>query len=131
MADQLIADVEYAKFGDGYVTRASVDEEWASIDEADIPSWWFAEQRAAAERRRLGYDPDGPLRPGRRGSARFLPNPAMEAIAAELGLTIDQLRGRLNGDTGGTRNRVSDARFDEIAGLLGLDPEVARERFRS
>jgi len=116
---------EYARFGAGWVTREDADYEWEDCPLDDVPAEAHAREAMRAERRRLGYDPyytnPGPT---------ILPNPAVEAIAEELGLTPGELRGRLNGDTGGTRARVAEARFDEIAEFVGLDPEEARARFR-
>lgn len=126
-----MAEVEYTRFGEGWVTRTDPASAWESIDEAMVPGWRKAEERARLERRRLGYDPDGPLQPGSKRGTRILDNPKVDALAAELGLTAAQLRGRLNGDTGGSRTRVSEARFDEIAAEVGLSPEEIRERFRN
>lgn len=115
---------EYRRFGESFVKREDDTEEWQECPMDDVPPSYFVEERVADERRRLGYDPFST-----EARVTFLPNPAMEAVAEELGLTLNQLRGRLNGEPGGPKVRVSEDRFDEIAEAVGLTPEEARRRF--
>jgi len=116
--------VEYKRFGEGFVRREDTDDEWEVCQMDDIPAGFFSEEKLMEERRRLGYDPDKRL-----PFAEVLPNPKMEAVAAELGLSLQQLRGRLNDEPGGSKERVSEERFDEIAAEVGLTPEEIRVRF--
>lgn len=142
-------EYEYNRFGDGFVRRAKdTGDDWAECQLDDVPADVLkAEQQAQVRRdiRDAGGSGDpfhrsaiergstilvggGADRQGQAVGVR-LANPEVDAIAAELGLTPDQLRGRLNGESGGTVARVSEARFDEIAARLGLDPVEARARF--
>lgn len=120
-------EYEYTRFGAGFMRREKDSTgDWQPCALDDVPAGWLEEDEARQTRIRLGYDP------ARRGvsATRILPNPKIDAIAAELGLTSGELRGRLNGDTGGTRKRLDEARFDAICAELGIDPEEARARFR-
>lgn len=134
---------EYSRFGDSFLRRtAGSDEDWRGCEAELVPEGFFQDEERTAIRRRSvamgGSDPfadQEPLPEGatvitREGVAAVrLANPVVDAMAAELGLGPDELRERLNGAPGGTRTRVEEARFDEIAGHLGLDPKVARDRF--
>lgn len=117
--------MEYARFGDGWMRRTDVDGDWENCPLDDLPASVVEEEVKKERRRTLGFDPDAP-NPG----PQVLPNPAVEAMAEELGLGADELRKRLNDAPGGTRVRVSEERFDEIAEKLGISPEDARARFR-
>jgi hypothetical protein len=125
---------EYARFGDGWVARAAAtDDDWAAVRLDDVPAEVIDRidrQEARGERiRQFGYDPEDPA-PGRLAIQvrRSVDNTRR---AAELGLTADELAERLNRrEAGGTRERVTDKRFDELAGEIGMDPEEMRERFR-
>lgn len=133
---------EYARFGEGFLRRTEgSDEDWKGCGQEDVPEAFFAKEKITEARRQAialgGGDPfredDIPegatvITKQKVGAVR-LANPVVDAMAAELGLGPDELRERLNGAPGGTRTRVEEARFDEIAGHLGLDPKVARDRF--
>jgi len=131
---------EYTRFGSGFQRRSEgSDEPWKDCAADDVPEAFFAKEKIVEARRAAvaagGRDPfysgedipDGAVPVGR--NAIRLPNPGVDAIAAELGLGSDDLRGRLNGQPGGTNIRVDDKRFDEIATTLGLTPKEARDRF--
>lgn len=128
--------MEFTRYGDGYLKRASVDHDWEPADESELSEEFLTDQKRRDIRREVGSDPWRPDPPansvvtgvGRAGAVR-LANPKVDAIAEELGLSPDELRERVNGKEGGTRVRVEEARFDKIAKTLGLDPEVARNRF--
>lgn len=131
---------EYTRFGSGFQRRSEgSDEDWKGCEAELVPEGFFAKEKIVEARRAAvaagGRDPfysgedipDGAVPVGR--NAIRLPNPGVDALAAELGLGGDDLRGRLNGQPGGTNKRVDEARFDAIAGELGLDPADARDRF--
>lgn len=134
---------EYARFGDSFLRRTTgSDEDWKGCEAELVPEGFFQQEERTAIRRRSaalgGSDPfadqemvpEGATIISREGvGAVRLANPAVDAMAAELGLGPDELRERLNGAPGGTRTRVEEARFDEIAGALGLHPVDARDRF--
>lgn len=142
-------EYEYSRFGDGFVRRVKdSSEDWAACQLDDVPAEVLQEEQRVKVRegvRDAGGSGDPFHKAGlERGSTILVgggaerqgpavgvrkANPEVDAIAAELGLTPDQLRGRLNGEAGGTVARVSEERFDEIAARLGLDPVEARARF--
>lgn len=51
---------EYARFGEGYVRRASPDAEWEEVAPDDLPASFVDEELKRERRRRLGFDPEGP-----------------------------------------------------------------------
>ena len=52
---------EYARFGEGYVRRASPDAEWEEVAPDDLPASFVDEELKRERRRRLGFDPEGPV----------------------------------------------------------------------
>lgn len=134
---------EYARFGEGFLRRtAGSDEDWKGCEAELVPEGFFQDEERTAIRRRSvalgGGDPfadqemvpEGATIISRDGvGAVRLANPAVDAMAAELGLSGDELRERLLDKAGGTRARVSEERFDEIANALGISPTLARDRF--
>lgn len=139
---------EYARFGQGFVRRAAEStDDWMSCPRDDVPKSFFDDETRARIRREAkamgGGDPfvntdhvpagavlhtNNPDQVSK--TAGFLlPNKQVDALASELGLTGVELRKRLTKAEGGTGTRVSDERFDEIMTELGIDPQVARERF--
>lgn len=133
---------EYARFGDGFVRRlADSTDDWQDCPLDDVPAEFFKEEMKK-EMRRTGEMIDRPndipdnsefVGAGGTGKSNFVAvrhaNPEVEAMAEELGLTANELRGRLNGAKGGANIRVPEERFDEIARAVGLDPQEARDRF--
>jgi hypothetical protein len=135
-------DYEYARFGAGFVRRkAGSSDDWMSCARDDVPADFFKGEERTQVRRDTGGDPYyNPLAEvpadaeyvgasGARIGAFRHANPAVDATAAELGLTGNELRSRLTTGQGGTGKRVSEDRFDEIANALGIDPQLARDRF--
>lgn len=135
-------EYEYARFGNGFVRRVKDStDDWMSCAQDDVPGEFFREEMKR-EMRRTGEMIDTPrdlpaggvfIGAGGSDGSQFTAvrhaNPDVDAKAAELGLTGDELRGRLNGAPGGTNARVTEERFDEIATSLGLEPGDARDRF--
>lgn len=127
-------DYEYARFGNGFLRRklGSTDD-WQGCAERDVSPAFFYEEGQRRHRLRNGVAPRD-LEPGEvrlASGAIRKPNPAVDAIGEELGLSPEEIRTRLNGAPGGTRIRVSEERLDEIAEQLRLTPEEIRARFRS
>lgn len=130
---------EYQRFGAGFVRRDAVQGgDWMSCARDDVPKAFFDEEQRIQVRREVGGDPY--YRPPIADDAELMPagaglfavrkkNAEAEALAEELGLTANELRSRLTKGKGGTVKRVSEERFDEIAATLGIDPQLARERF--
>lgn len=138
-------DYEFAVYSGsstGYVRRAKDStEDWADCPLDDVPQS-FLDEQTMKRFRREGLMADVPrglpaggtfVGAGRNAGSEFVAvrhaNPAVDAMAEELGLTADELRARLNGAPGGTLKRVAEGRFDEIAVALGLEPGEARDRF--
>lgn len=141
MGAVVVDGVEYSRFGQGFVRRASPDDEWQEVQYDDLDPAVFAEIRAEELIKERG---------GTRGaafSAEIIRAPQNDAIARELGFTGDErvdvqnrnadgatpgdvLAQRLN-DRGsdGTMVRVTEERFDEIAAQLGMSGEELRVRF--
>lgn len=136
----MATEYEYSRFGDGLVRRlAESADDWQPCAMDDVPREFFKEEDRTNQRRELGYDPyfrpemaDDDEFAGASGAgvgAVLKGNPALEAKAAELGLSANELRRKLNGAPGGTNTRVSEERFDELAESFGLTPAEARDRF--
>lgn len=133
----MATEYEYSRFGEGFVRRAAESaDDWKACQTDDVPAEYFKQEERTNQRRELGFDPyfrpdigdDDEFMGGAVGAIRKA-NPAVEAVAEELGLSGNELRRKLNGSPGGTAKRVSEERFDEIAGALGLTPADARDRF--
>lgn len=135
-----MADYDYQRFGSGFVRRAKdSSDDWYSCARDDVPQDFFREEQRVQVRREVGGDPyfrpsippDGEYvgASGARIGAFRMANPDADAIASELGLTANELRARLTRSPGGTNRRVSEERFDAIAASLGIDPQLARDRF--
>lgn len=136
-----MAEYEYSRFGNGFVRRTKdTTDDWMSCPQDDVPAEFFAEETKTAARRMGMRDvpeelpADGELIGAKVGSQTQMvavrhANPSVDAMAAELGLTGNELRARLNGAPGGTNKRVDDERFDFIAAALGVHPADARDLF--
>lgn len=111
---------EYARFGDSYVERVN-DGDWRTAADAEAA-------KAAIDAKELETVR---ARRSPAGFAMITRSDRNEEIAAELGLTGDELADRLAlPGNQGTRRRVSDDEFDALMAELGLSPEEARARLR-
>lgn len=130
---------EYQRFGNGFVRRTEgTTDSWMSCPRDDVPKGFFDDEQRVQVRREVGGDPY--YRPEIADDEELLPagpgvfavrrkNAAAEAVAEELGLTANELRSRLTTGKGGTAKRVDDKRFDKLMADVGVDPQLARERF--
>ncbi len=122
MAKHVHEGVTYAPYGEGWARRSSADDEWELIDRDDVPLDVQIQEAVVRDRHE---NPPAPVL-----SVKRLPNPTLDAIAEELGLTPDDLRLRTN-DTSklGTNVRVSERRFKAIAEAMGMTVGELRARF--
>ena len=127
--------MEYTRFGTGFMRRADASAEWAACAQDDVPADFFEEEARIKVRVETGRDPwytpsEGEvLGTGRAGGVR-LPNALVDPVAEELGLPGDRFRREVNTDTPTNTRRIDEARFDQLARDIDMDPEELRTRFR-